>query len=106
MRELERKIQLLKILIKNRDYQGARIEGEKLIRSYPAHVELNYLMGSIYDKLNLLKRAEEFLNNTLNLDPNHYDALVELSLFHEKNGESKEASYYRERSFRIAHKVN
>lgn len=46
MRELERKIQLLKILIKDRDCQGARIEGEKLIRDYPAHVELNYLMGS------------------------------------------------------------
>ena len=104
MAELEEKIRLLKELIKNKDYSQARIEGEKLVFIHSAHAELNYLMGYIYDKLNLLNRAEEFLHNALNLNPNHYDTLVELSLFHEKNGQNEEASKYRERSFRIANK--
>ena len=105
MVQLEEKVELLKELIKIKDFSQARIEGEKLVYVYSANAELNYLMGSIYDKLNLVKRAEEFLHNALNLNPNHYDTLVELSLFHEKNGQSDEAAFYRERSFRIANKI-
>lgn len=106
METLENNIRVLKELIKKKDYAGARITAEKLVRIHSAHAELNYLMGSIYDKLNLVNRAEEFLHNALNLDPNHYDTLVELSLFHEKNGDSEKAAIYRERSFRIANKIN
>ncbi len=106
MDELNKEIGLLKEIIKEGDLADARIICEKLISINPAHTELNYLMGYIFDKLNLIKRAEEFLHKALNLDPNHYDTLVELSLFHEKNGEHDKASFYRERSFRLANKIN
>jgi len=106
MDELNKEIVLLKELIKEGDLADARIICEKLVSINPAHTEINYLMGSIFDKLNLIKRAEEFLHKALNLDPNHYDTLVELSLFHEKNGDRDKASLYRERSFRIANEIN
>jgi len=102
--ELQNDLESLKEILKSGDLAESRIICEKLISIHPAHAEINYLMGYIYDKLNLIKRAEEFLQKALILDPNHYDTLVELSLFHEKNGEHKKASIYRERSFRIANK--
>ena len=105
MDKLEEKLKLLRILLRNKDYSQARIECEKLIFIYSAHAELNYLMGTIYDRLNLVKRADEFLQNAISLDPNHYDALVELSLFNEKNGDKEKASIYRERAFRVANKI-
>ncbi len=105
MELLEEKIRTIKELIKKKDFSFARIEAEKLIHIHSANAELNYLMGCIYDRLNLLNRAEEFLHNALNLDTNHYDTLVELSLFHEKNGHKEKASLYRERAFRIANKI-
>jgi tetratricopeptide (TPR) repeat protein len=106
MDKLEEKLKILRTLVKNKDYAQARIEGEKLIFIYSANAELNYLMGTIYDRLNLLKRADEFLQNSISLDPNYYDALVELSLFNEKNGAKEKASLYRERAFRVANKLN
>lgn len=105
MTNIEDEIKSIKELIKVKNFADARIKGEKLVFVHSANAELNYLMGYLYDKLNLLKRAEEFLHNALNLDPNHYDALVELSLFHEKNGQKEDAAIYRERSFRIANKI-
>lgn len=105
METIEDKIKLLRVLLKKKDFSEARIEAEKLVYIYSANAELNYLMGFIYDKLNLLNRAEEFFHNALNLDSNHYDTLVELSLFHEKNGQSEKAAIYRERSFRIANRI-
>jgi len=105
MEELRRAIKSLKEIIKEGDLSEARINAEKLVSLYPAIAEVNYLMGYIYDKLNLVKRAEECLQQAINLDPNHYDTLVELSLFYEKNGEHEKASFYRERSFRIANKT-
>ncbi|MCF6271119.1 MAG: tetratricopeptide repeat protein [Melioribacteraceae bacterium] len=105
MEELKKEIDLLKEILKDGDLADARIICEKLVTNNPAHTEINYLMGYIFDKLNLIKRAEEFLQKALNLDSNHYDTLVELSLFHEKNGDHDKASLFRERSFRIANKI-
>ena len=105
MEELKSAIKSLNEIIKIGDLSEARIIAEKLLSVYPAVAEINYLMGYIYDKLNLIKRAEECLQQAINLDPNHYDTLVELSLFYEKNGDHKQASLYRERSFRIANRI-
>ncbi len=105
MTNIEKNIIIIKNLIKERNFVDARIKGEQLVFIHSANAELNYLMGYIYDKLNLIQRAEEFLHNALNLNPNHYDTLVELSLFHEKNGERDKATLYRERSFRIANRI-
>ena len=104
MNNLNENISNLKSVIKKGDFADARIICEKLMRDNQAHVELNFLLGSIYNKLNLHQRAQEQLENTLYLDPNCYNALVELSLFYEKIGEHKKASNYRERAFRISSK--
>ena len=105
MEELNKGIIFIKENLKKGDLAEARIICEKLVSVHQAHTELNYLMGYIFDKLNLIQRAEEFFHKALNLDPNHYDTLVELSLFHEKNGNHETASLYRERSFRIANQL-
>ena len=105
MKNLEETISLIKSKIKDKDLADARILCEKIIYVHSANPEVNYLMGIIYDRLNLIERAEEFLHKALNLDPNHYDTLVELSLFHEKNGHRERARIYRERAFRIATRV-
>ncbi len=106
MEDIDKQISLLRKLLKESDIAEARILCQKLISAHPAHPEINYLMGFIYDKLHFLKRADEFLQKALNLDPNHYETLVELSLFHEKNGNHDRASLYRERAFRLANKID
>ena len=105
MTKIESNLDFIKKSIKNGDLADARIMGEKLIIIHSANAELNYLLGYVYNKLNLVQRAEEYLNKAINLDSNHYDALVELSLFYEKSGDSEKASSYRERSFRLANKI-
>jgi len=105
MENLTRQIETLKEVLRKGDLTEARIICGKLVSIHPAHTELNYLMGSIFDRLNFIKRADEFLQKALNLDPNHYDTLVALSLFHEKNGAHEKASLFRERSFRLANRV-
>lgn len=105
MKNLNEQILYLKNLIKKSDFGEARILCEKLIRNNQTHVELNFLLGLIYNKLHLQKRAEEQLLNTLYLDPNYYDALVELSLIYETSGQHEKASAFRERAFRISNKV-
>jgi len=102
MKHIEDQIKLLNQLIKKKDFAEARILVEKLVFIHSAHAELNFLAGLIYDRLNLTNRAEEFYHNALNLAPNYYDALFELSLFYEKQGENGQASIYRERAYRIA----
>jgi len=102
MKNLNEQILHLRNLVKKNDFGEARILCEKLVRNNQAHVELNFLLGLIYNKLHLNKRAEEQLLNTLYLDPNYYDALVELSLIYETNGHHQNASIFRERAFRIS----
>lgn len=106
MGDLDKQIALIKKTLKNGDLAEARIVCQKLVSIHPAHAELNYLMGFIFDKFHFLKRADEFLQKALNLDPNHYDSLVELSLFHEKIGNHDRASLYRERAFRLSNKID
>lgn len=106
MKNLEERIYDLKKIIKNENYSDARIKCENLLKKNQAHIELNFLLGFIYSRLNLNNRAEEILQNTIFLDPKYYDALVELSLFYEKIGQNKKASIFRERAFRISNKIS
>jgi len=105
MKNLSEQISHLRNLVKKNDFGEARIICEKLLRNNQIHVELNFLLGLIYNKLHLHKRSEEQLLNTLYLNPNYYDALVELSLIYEKNGQHQKASIFRERAFRISNKA-
>ena len=105
MKKLSEEISDLKIIIKSGDFSDARIICEKLVRDNQSHAGLNFLLGFIYNKLHLTSRAEELLQNTIFIDPNYYDALVELSLLYEKIGEHEKASNFRERAFRISNKA-
>ena len=68
METIEDKIKLLRELLKKKDFSEARIEAEKLVYIHSANAELNYLMGFIYDKLNLLNRAEEAMRQAKQQD--------------------------------------
>lgn len=105
MQKLNEEISELKKVIKKCDFSEARILCEKLLRDNQSHAELNFLLGLIYNQLHLSERAEELLQNTIFIDPNYYDALVELSLLYEKMGQHQKASNFRERAFRISNKA-
>ncbi len=105
MKNLNEQILNLRELIKKNNFGEARILCEKLLKNNQSHVDLNFLLGFIYNKLHLYQRAEEQLLKTTYLDPNYYDAIVELSLVYEVKGEHKKASLFRERAFRISNKV-
>ena len=105
MKNLNEQISDIRKLLKKSDFAEARILCEKLLRKNQTNVELNFLLGFIYHKLHLRKRAEEQLLKTTYLDPNYYDAIVELSLFYEASGEHTKASLFRERAFRISNKT-
>ena len=106
MKKLYEEISVLKEVIKNGDFAEARISCEKLLRDNQTNVELNFLLGFVYNKLHLDSRAEELLQNTIYVDPNYYDALVELSLLYEKMGQHDKASNFRERAFRLSNKIS
>lgn len=105
MKKLNDEISDLKKVIQKSDFSEARIISERLLRNNQSNAELNFLLGFIYNQLHLSERAEELLQNTLFIDPNYYDALVELSLLYEKIGQHEKASSFRERAFRISNKV-
>jgi tetratricopeptide (TPR) repeat protein len=105
MKNLKEQISDLRKLLKKKKFSEARILCEKLLRNNQSHIELNFLLGFIYSKLHLNKRAEEQLLKVTYLDPNYYDAIVELSLVYEVNGDHAKASLFRERAFRISNKA-
>lgn len=100
----ESKIKKIKELIKKSNMGEARLLCEKILYHNTRNVEVNFLLGSVYKQMKLYDRAEEYFEKTIFLDPNFYNALVELSLINEKKGNKEKASLYRERSFRLAHK--
>lgn len=106
MKNFDEKIEVLRKVLKQGDISEARIECENLIKNYPAHVELNFLLGFIFNQLGQKNRAEELLQNAIYIDPNYYNALMELSLFYEKNGQHEKASNFRERAFRISNNIS
>jgi tetratricopeptide (TPR) repeat protein len=106
MKKLYEEISVLKEVIKNGDFGEARISCEKLLRDNQTSAELNFLLGFVYNKLHLDSRAEELLQSTIYIDPNYYDALVELSLLYEKMGQHDKASNFRERAFRLSNKIS
>ena len=50
------------------------------IRLEPENVGLNYIAGYSYENANDLKKAKEYYNNVLRLDPNNYESNLALGL--------------------------
>lgn len=97
-------IKKVRELIKSNKLGEARLICEKLIENNSNSTESNFLLGHIYFQLKSYDRAEEYLEKTLFINPNYYEALVDMSLLCEKMQRHNEALLYRERSFRVAHR--
>ena len=74
---------------------------ERVLKQNPANVQAYFLKGLIFQALRNEKKAEEFLNKTLYLSPNHYEALSYLRLIAEHRGDRKKAERLKLRMERI-----
>ena len=106
MKNIGETLKEIRGLIKNKNFSDARILAEQAIRNYQSNAELNFLLGYIYSNLQLTKRAQKQFEQSIYIDPNFYDALVELSFLYEKLGMHEKASNFRERAFRISQKIS
>ncbi len=84
------------------DLQAAEV----LCRRYLAHDKLNpaayFLLGVVSLSEGRLQSAEDAFGKALYLQPDHYEALVNLSLLKERQGDKAEAMKIRERAERAA----
>ena len=74
---------------------------EKVLDKNVGHVQAYFLKGLIYQALDEEENAENSLNKTIYLDPNHYDALNHLAFIAEYRGEREKATLLRRRMERI-----
>jgi chemotaxis protein methyltransferase WspC len=86
--------------------QGCLAEAAQLcedhIRTEPPSAAVFYLLGVIREATEACAAAAEAYRKALYLDPNHYDALVHLALFHERQGDAAGARTLNERARRQA----
>jgi chemotaxis protein methyltransferase WspC len=75
---------------------------EDHIRTEAPSAAVFYLLGVIRDATNARAVAAEAYRKALYLDPNHYEALVHLALFHERQGDAAGARTLNERARRQA----
>jgi chemotaxis protein methyltransferase WspC len=75
---------------------------EDHIRTEAPSAAVFYLLGVIRDATNARAAAAEAYRKALYLDPNHYEALVHLALFHERQGDAAGARTLNERLRRQA----
>ena len=78
---------------------------EKYLTEDPFHVQAHFLTGLLYNAGNDDKRAEEYFNRTVYLDPNHHEALSHLALIMERRGERERAQHFHYRAQRILDKT-
>jgi chemotaxis protein methyltransferase WspC len=74
------------------------------LNDHPVHVEAHFLMGLVYEALDLAEKAEEFFNKAIYLNPDHSDALTHLSFIVENRGDPSQAAHLRERAQRASRK--
>jgi chemotaxis protein methyltransferase WspC len=74
---------------------------EKCLSVNMLDIQANFLMGVISHALDQEKKAEEFFNKTIYLDPNHHEALMHLAFISENKGDRRRAEQLRQRAQRI-----
>ncbi|GAK53384.1 CheR methyltransferase, SAM binding domain protein [Candidatus Moduliflexus flocculans] len=77
---------------------------DTVLKTDAVHVQAHFLKGLIYQALRDERRAEEWLNKTVYLDPNHEDALSYLAALAEFQGDFGKAARLRQRIERIRKK--
>lgn len=68
---------------------------------YGAHPQIFYLLGLIQHALGKERQAENFFLKTVYLSPEHYEALIYLSLLYKKRGETEQADLFAKRAEKI-----
>lgn len=79
----------------------AFVECQKYIRRSPDDSEGYYLMGIIALAKDNDREAEDWLRKTIYLDPRHYEALIQLAILAEEQGNTTGARNYRARAERV-----
>ncbi len=72
-----------------------------LINKNTINDEVYFLVGLIYEAQNKFDLSEQNYNKALYLNPNHYEAVVHLSLIYEKQGNTKQATLFKDRAIKI-----
>ncbi len=85
--------------------QGHLVEAAALCESYlqdngPSG-QAYYLLGLVRDAAGNKAQAEEYLRKALYLDPNHYEALVQLAVLAEQQSDHQAAQIFRQRAQRV-----
>ena len=75
---------------------------ERSLREQGASAQVYYLLGLVHDAGSEAENARECFNKAVYLEPNHYDALVQLALLAERQGEARNAALLRQRAQRAA----
>ncbi len=78
---------------------------DSVLKTEAAHVHAHFLKGLIYQALRDDRRAEEWFNKAVYLDPNHEDALSYLAALAEFRGDPGKAARLRQRIERIRKKT-
>jgi chemotaxis protein methyltransferase WspC len=77
---------------------------EKVLHQDAVHVQAHFLKGLIHQALGDEAQAEQWLNRTVYLDPNHHEALHYLAFLAEFQGDHKKSLLLRQRMERIQKK--
>ncbi|MDD5329427.1 MAG: hypothetical protein PHX38_05440 [Sulfuricella sp.] len=78
----------------------AAVQCEAFLREQGASAQAYYLLGLVHDAGADAENAREFFGKAVYLEPNHYEALVQLALLAERQGEVRTAAQLRQRAQR------
>ncbi|HPO63113.1 MAG TPA: CheR family methyltransferase, partial [Candidatus Kapabacteria bacterium] len=94
-------IELIRNYANQSKFEEAMEICSEMINKNSINDEVYFLVGLIYEAQNKLDLSEQNYNKALYLNPNHYEAVVHLSLIYEKQGNIKQASLFKERAIKI-----
>ncbi len=75
---------------------------ERFLREQGASAQAYFLLGLVHDAGCEAENARAYFNKAVYLEPNHYEALVQLALLEERQGEAHNAAQLRKRAQRAA----
>ncbi len=85
--------------------QGHLVEAAALCETFlqdnGPSAQAYYLLGLVRDAAGNKAQAEEYLRKALYLDPNHYEALVQLAVLAEQQSDLHGAQQFRQRAQRV-----
>lgn len=85
------------------DLAQALSAAEMLLAKESPELELLELLGSLQLALNRLEAARDSFRKVIYLDPNHAEALLQLSIISQRLGDEDQAARYRSRAERAHH---